>query len=375
MTLRDPPDPRDTLTCVRRVTLGIVLFGLAGAGFLAASVPAGPHPLGALSDSTSSTTETTTTTATTTETTSTSPTTPTPKPRPTPRAIRLAKGVTIGGVHVGGLTPQAALSAVRLAFASPLVVTLEEKRISVSPRRLGAKAYIEAAVARATRASSGAAVPLVVTVKGRTVRSWVAALARANDREVRDAHVVLHDLHPKIVEERIGITVRREATVAVVAQALRDDRRGPVRVVVTTVAPSVKSASMTSIIVVRRDSKELRYYRDEKLTRLFTVATGQPIYPTPLGSYKIVQKSRNPWWYPPASPWALGAHPIPPGPGNPLGTRWMGLSAPAVGIHGTPDAASLGYSVSHGCIRMAIPSAEWLFDHVQIGTPVIIVPA
>ena len=49
----------------------------------------------------------------------------------------------------------------------------------------------------------------------------------------------------------------------------------------------------------------------------------------------------------------------PAGPGNPLGTRWMGLSAPAVGIHGTPDAASIGYSASHGCIRMQIPDAEW----------------
>jgi lipoprotein-anchoring transpeptidase ErfK/SrfK len=50
----------------------------------------------------------------------------------------------------------------------------------------------------------------------------------------------------------------------------------------------------------------------------------------------------------------------------------MGLSAPGVGIHGTPDDASIGYSASHGCIRMHIPDAEWLFHHVQIGTPVVI---
>jgi lipoprotein-anchoring transpeptidase ErfK/SrfK len=52
----------------------------------------------------------------------------------------------------------------------------------------------------------------------------------------------------------------------------------------------------------------------------------------------------------------------------------MGISSPAVGIHGTPDAASLGYSVSHGCIRMAIPEAEWLFEQVDVGTQVYIVP-
>jgi lipoprotein-anchoring transpeptidase ErfK/SrfK len=53
----------------------------------------------------------------------------------------------------------------------------------------------------------------------------------------------------------------------------------------------------------------------------------------------------------------------------------MGLDVYAVGIHGTPDAASLGYSASHGCIRMAIPEAEWLFEQVDVGTPVYIVAA
>ena len=77
---------------------------------------------------------------------------------------------------------------------------------------------------------------------------------------------------------------------------------------------------------------------------------------------------RNPWWYPPeGSAWAEGAKPIPPGPGNPLGTRWMGISSPYVGIHGTPDAASIGYSASHGCIRMLIPQVEWLFQRVEVG--------
>ena len=50
-----------------------------------------------------------------------------------------------------------------------------------------------------------------------------------------------------------------------------------------------------------------------------------------------------------------------------------GCRRPYVGIHGTPDAASIGYSASHGCIRMRIPDAEWLFQHVKIGTPVFII--
>jgi lipoprotein-anchoring transpeptidase ErfK/SrfK len=110
-----------------------------------------------------------------------------------------------------------------------------------------------------------------------------------------------------------------------------------------------------------------------RYVRTFGVATGQRQYPTPLGRFRIIVKWKNPWWYPPNSPWAQGQRPIPPGPDNPLGTRWMGLSAPGVGIHGTPSDSSIGYSVSHGCIRMHIPEAEWLFNHIDVGTTVFIV--
>ena len=56
-----------------------------------------------------------------------------------------------------------------------------------------------------------------------------------------------------------------------------------------------------------------------------------------------------------------------------VGMQAQWPSAPYVGIHGTPDAASIGYSASHGCIRMYVPDAEWLFNEVHIGTPVFIV--
>ena len=125
--------------------------------------------------------------------------------------------------------------------------------------------------------------------------------------------------------------------------------------------------------MIDRASNVLSLYNGTKLWQQFHVATGQPAYPTPAGRFQIVVKWENPWWYPPASPWAAGESPVPPGPGNPLGTRWMGLSAPGVGIHGTPEPQSIGYSESHGCIRMLIPQAEWLFNHVDIGTRVFIV--
>jgi lipoprotein-anchoring transpeptidase ErfK/SrfK len=51
----------------------------------------------------------------------------------------------------------------------------------------------------------------------------------------------------------------------------------------------------------------------------------------------------------------------------------MGISSPGVGMHGTPDDASIGYSASHGCIRMHVPDAEWLYQRIELGTDVYIV--
>jgi lipoprotein-anchoring transpeptidase ErfK/SrfK len=165
-----------------------------------------------------------------------------------------------------------------------------------------------------------------------------------------------------------------------VAVALRSGERRTVPLAVRTVRPRVTRAHVGVAIVIRRDTNRLFLYRGKtrrrmRLVRSLGVATGQPVYPTPLGDFTIATKERDPWWNPPDSDWAAGASPIPPGPGNPLGTRWMGLSEPLIGIHGTPDSASIGYSASHGCIRMRISDAEWLFERVKVGTPVFIVAA
>ncbi len=81
----------------------------------------------------------------------------------------------------------------------------------------------------------------------------------------------------------------------------------------------------------------------------------------------------NPSWHVPNSPWAgsLAGQVIPPGPADPIKARWMGISGGA-GIHGTENVGSLGSAASHGCIRMAIPDVEDLYDRVSVGTPVYI---
>ncbi len=127
-------------------------------------------------------------------------------------------------------------------------------------------------------------------------------------------------------------------------------------------------------IVVTLSKYRLQLFRDGKVVKTYKVAIGAPGYSTPTGSYRVVNKQVDPAWFPPDSPWAKGLGPIPPGPGNPLGTRWIGTSAPAIGIHGTYASGSIGTAASHGCIRMHIPEVEELFEEVAVGMPVILNP-
>ena len=127
---------------------------------------------------------------------------------------------------------------------------------------------------------------------------------------------------------------------------------------------------------VRLDVSERKLYLydgDDQVIKTYRVAVGMPGHPTPTGVFRIITKQKNPTWNPPDSAWAAGMGPVPPGPDNPLGTRWMGLNSPGIGIHGTPAPSSIGTAASHGCIRMRIPEAEDLFDRVFVGTPVEIV--
>jgi len=284
-------------------------------------------------------------------------------------------GVTIAGVPVGGFTARQATSAAEDAFSKRLVLTTDSRIMLVAPARLGAHALVTDAVAGALRAKQGENVELTVDVNQAKLQRYVAALNKRYARPAKDARVVLVKLRPVVEKEEEGLSVRRRTLSSELDAALTAGDRTPIRVPFKHTKPAVSSSAFKSVIVIERSSNRLVVWDGKKRWGTFGVATGQAIYPTPLGRFEIVTKQENPWWYPPDSPWAAGLSPVPPGPGNPLGTRWMGLSAPGVGIHGTPDAASIGYSASHGCIRMHIPDAEWLFTHVELGTQVVITDA
>jgi len=322
----------------------LLVLGLAGAGGVSAGVV--------------STTTTTATTGTTT----------------VPESV-IASGVTIGGVPVGDMNAGEATQAVKTAFSRPLRLSVLRRRLLLESAGLGAVAQVRPAVAHALIAPPNTAVKLRVKVNRPLTERYIARIAKRFDRKPVDARLFLRNLRPWISRQKPGWALRRQRALAGIFGALVANSREPVRLRVRGLKPSVTRRSIGPVIVIHRGSNRLYLYNGMRPWRIFGVATGQSAYPTPLGRWTIVVKWRNPWWYPPKSSWARGAKPIPPGPGNPLGTRWMGLSASGVGIHGTPDDASIGYSASHGCIRMHIPDAEWLFVHVRIGTTVFIVSA
>ena len=284
-------------------------------------------------------------------------------------------GVTIAGVPVGGYTAHQATSATVDAFAKRLVLTTDRRIRVVAPQRLGAHPLVADAVAGALRAKPGENVELAVAVDNAKLQRYIATLNARYEHPARDAKVVLVKLKPVVKAEEEGLSVRQRALFSELSTALTAGDRTPIRIPFKHTKPAVRASDFKSVIVIERSSNQLVVWDGKHKWATFGVATGQAIYPTPLGRFEVVTKQMNPWWYPPDSPWAAGLTPVPPGPGNPLGTRWMGLSAPGVGIHGTPDAASIGYSASHGCIRMRIPDAETVFAHVSVGTPVFIVPA
>jgi lipoprotein-anchoring transpeptidase ErfK/SrfK len=283
-------------------------------------------------------------------------------------------GVSVANVRIGGLSAEPARARIEQAFSRSIRVTYHHKNIWIRPESLGAGLSVEAAVTSALAATPRSAIALPVRYSRAKVDHVVTQLAKRYDRAAVDAEVVgANGNGPEFTDAKAGLAVDRRTMQTALTQVLRDGTREPLTLLTHPVAPKRTAASYGPVIVIDRSSNTLRLFDGTALVRTFRVATGQAVYPTPSGLWHIVDKQRNPWWYPPTtSSWARGLKPVPPGPSNPLGTRWMGLDAAGVGIHGTDAPASIGYSASHGCIRMQVPEAEWLFERVQVGTPVVI---
>jgi lipoprotein-anchoring transpeptidase ErfK/SrfK len=309
-------------------------------------------------------------------------------------ADRILPGVTVAGVDVGDLTREEAIRRVRALaderLLAEMTVRTGDATWTVTPAELGMTADVEGAVDQAFAFADGMSLvsrlyhrladepveqgfDLVFAYDEAAVRTFVQDAAEEVFRPPVDAEFALEDGEIVTRRSEEGQELKTEVVAGRILRALEHEGTtvdAPLR----TLVPAVTTASLGNTIVVDVSANTLQLYEGLRVTHEYRVATGTPQYPTPTGSFEIVDKKENPTWYNPA-PDTWGADlpaSIGPGPGNPLGTRAMYLNAPGIRIHGTWDDSSIGTAASHGCIRMHVQDSEELYPLVPIGTRVLV---
>jgi L,D-transpeptidase ErfK/SrfK len=133
-------------------------------------------------------------------------------------------------------------------------------------------------------------------------------------------------------------------------------------------------------ILINVPQRMLFVFVGNRLVGAYPVAVGCPDWRTPLGAFAVSSKEHDPTWDVPKSIQEEMSESgravqtrVPPGPNNPLGDRWLGVSNLGFGIHGTNQPSSIYRFATHGCIRLHPADARSLFDVVWVGMPIRIV--
>jgi hypothetical protein len=316
------------------------------------------------------------------------------------RRDRIAKGISVNGVPVGGMSADAARAKLRAALLEPLnrpvelrhgdhrfVLTAGQARIGLdvdgSVDRAVAASRQGGILARVWREMRGAPVHQDVSAEVAysrgAVRRLVRRVQRAIDKPAREATLDLGEGVVDPTPSRDGVAVRTTWLQSKVRRTLLSTgRRRPVHVRTEVVEPKVTTAELAkkypAVIVVHRSRFTLTLYKGLRPAKTYGIAVGRVGLETPQGLYHVQNKAVNPAWHVPNSDWAgklAGKVIAGDDPSNPIKARWMGIYAGA-GIHGTNDDGSIGSAASHGCIRMHIPDVEELYDQVDVGAPVYI---
>lgn len=316
------------------------------------------------------------------------------------REDRIAKGVAVAGVDIGGLDRAAAAARLERALLGPLrepiVVNHDKRQWKLGPReaRIAADVtgMVEDAVARsrsggmlsrAWRELTGGRLdediaPSVSYSKAAVVR-LIDRIRHSLERAPKDASVKFSAGGVARVAGRDGLAVQakglhrriRAAIVSPTAERTFVARTRTVRPQVTTEELEERYGT---VLIVNRAAFKLTLYKRLKPVRTYPIAVGKAGVETPTGLYNIANKAINPAWHVPDSDWAgdLRGKVIPGGvPENPIKSRWLGVYD-GVGLHGTSDDSSIGSYASHGCIRMHIPDIEALYPQVPVGAPIYI---
>lgn len=316
---------------------------------------------------------------------------------------RIAEGVKVNGVDVGGLDGDAARERLRAALLEPLdrPVIVRHKptrpRFKLTARQAKIGVDIDGSVARALdRSREGsmftrtwrevrgerldADLDAKVTWSRPAVRRLVERVQKRLERDAVDAELDLASGQVDPSPSRDGLSVRgRRLRREIERELLDSGARRSVRVRTDVVKPEVTTADLAekypAVLVVNRSAFQITLYKNLKQAKTYAVALGKAGQETPAGLYNIQNKAVDPAWTMPNSDWVAPADRGKVVPGgiaaNPLKARWLGVYD-GVGVHGTDDEASIGSNASQGCIRMRIPEVKELYDQVPVGAPIYI---
>ncbi len=317
------------------------------------------------------------------------------------RKDQIAKGVTVGGVDVGGLKATAAEHRLRAAVLEklnrPVVAKYHGRHFTLTPKQARVGVDIDGSVAQALhRSRSGSILArtsrnlrgtslnedlnLDISYNKAAIRKLAKRVSASIDKPARDAAVNLGEGNVNPTPSADGLAVRTASLRSQLRRSLLStDGPRTVRVRTKTVKPAVTTDKLAekypAIIIVNRGAFKLTLYKNLKLAKTYSVAIGQVGLETPAGLYHVQNKAVNPAWTMPNSSWVAPkdrGKVIPGGTAaNPLKARWLGIFAGA-GIHGTDNVGSIGTAASHGCIRMRIPDVVELYPQVPVNAPVYI---
>ncbi|HSS58476.1 MAG TPA: peptidoglycan binding domain-containing protein, partial [Solirubrobacteraceae bacterium] len=282
------------------------------------------------------------------------------------RENEIAKGITVGGVDVGGMKEAAARAKLRSAVLEPLnqpvVAHYEGHRYTLTPAQARVGVDIDGSIQQAIdRSRSGNIlqrtarnlrgqsidenIKLDVAYNHHAISRLVKRISGGIDRQARDATLNLEagDVNPTPSATGLAVraaSLRRQLKRSLLSVTASRD----VKVHTTMVEPKVTSKDLAekypAVVIVQRGAFKLSLYKHLKFAKSYGIAVGRVGLETPAGLYHVQNKAINPAWTMPNSSWVAPkdrGKVIPGGtPENPLKARWLGIYAGA-GIHGTDD--------------------------------------
>lgn len=312
----------------------------------------------------------------------------------------IAKGVTVGGVDIGGLTPAAAKSRLEAQYVAalqkPIVINHAPESWKLSAKEAHIRTNIDAVIAealtrsdqgniisRSYRRLTGGSVDTTldpqVTYSDKAIIRLLDKVRKGVNRQPVNAQLSISLDGFKKVDSKVGLKIdatdlHKQIEAAITSTTAKRSFVAETAKTQPKVTTKSLAKSAGTVLVVNKSKFTVKIYKNLKLEKTYPIAIGAPGHDTPEGTFHVQNKQVDPVWSVPNSPWAgeLAGTTVAGGIGaNPLKARWMGVTD-GVGFHGTSDDGSIGSAASHGCMRMHVSDVIDMYPRVPVGATVYI---